>query len=496
MKHRGFARWAAIVVVACAGNPAAAGAQHPASGVPADTSAAGRAREFAALLARGDRSGFAAYIESSFSPALRARVPLEERLGRLAAAHEVTRGMTRLSVRPASALRAEAVFWSPVLEDWMGYAVEVEEAPPHRITRATLPNVTQSPAGAAAPRRANSDREAWRGLDAFSRRLAAAHQFSGVVLVARGGQAIGSGGYGDASKEFGVKNTPSTRVILGSINKMFTAVAILQLVERGRLSLDDPVGQHLPGVLPAEVGQVVRIKHLLTHTSGLGDFLFSPEMIAQNRAQYRTVADYLPLLRKDSLAFTPGTRWAYSNTGFLVLGAVLERVTGRPYDEYVADMVFRPAGMSATGGVELDRVPTGVASGYTRDYSRAGLAWRSDRYDQVVTGTPAGGGYSTAADLMRFVDALRSAKLLSAATTAAMLTPKPELSSPAYGFGVEVFDGAARLVGHTGGGPGTAAHVQFDRHTGFAVVALGNMDGRTEAVVRRAFATFPVTPPR
>lgn len=282
-------------------------------------------------------------------------------------------------------------------------------------------------------------------------------------------------------------------MIFGSIGKMFTAVSILQLVEQGTISLDDPLGKYLPGVIPAPGDADIRIKHLLTHTSGLGDFLWRPQMMSANRAQYRLIADYLPLLKDDRPSFTPGTKWSYSNTGFLLLGAILEKVEGLPYDGAIARRVFQRAGMTETGNLDLDLVPKGISHTYTRELTASGEErWRSDRYQQPVHGTPAGGGWSTAADMARFVDALRSNKLLSAELTAQMLTPKPELSSPNYGFGTQIFDSTTNMVGHTGGGPGTAAVVQFDKTTGLTAIVLSNNAGPSVAVVRRIFATFPV----
>ena len=133
-------------------------------------------------------------------------------------------------------------------------------------------------------------------------------------------------------------------------------------------------------------------------------------------------------------------------------------------------------------------------STYTREYTASGEErWRSDRYEQPVHGTPAGGGWSTAADMARFVDVLRGNKLLSAEMTTRMLTPKPELLSPNYGFGAQIFDSTANLVGHTGGGPGTAAIVQFEKTTGLTAIVLSNNAGPSAAIVRRIFATFPVS---
>ena len=400
----------------------------------------------------------------------------------------------KISTRDVTPYAAGAYWYSPLLEEWYATStMRVDSVAPHRILGMPRISRVTPPENAPAPARATSPQAAWQSLDAYVKRLADADRFSGVVLVALGSQVIGVNGYGEAVREFGVRNTPGTRMILGSIGKMFTAVSILQLVEQGTLTLDDPLAKYLPGVIAAPADTAIRIKHLLTHTSGLGDFLFRPQMMAANRAQYRLVGDFLPLLKNDKPAFTPGAKWAYSNTGFLLLGAILEKVEGVPYDSVIARRVFQRAGMTQTENLDLDLVPKGIAFTYTREITDSGQErWRSDRYLQPVHGTPAGGGWSTAGDMARFADALRSNKLLSADMTARMLTPKPELSSPAYGFGTIIFDSTANLVGHNGTGPGTAAYVQFDKTTGLTAIVLSNNAGPSATIARRIFATFPV----
>jgi CubicO group peptidase (beta-lactamase class C family) len=321
-------------------------------------------------------------------------------------------------------------------------------------------------------------------MDAQIRELAEADRFSGAVLVTQADDVVLREGYGMASREFGVPNRPETRFILGSINKMFTAVAVLQLVERGEISLDDTVAQHLQGVLSDEVAERVTVRHLLTHTSGLGDFLFTPEMEGRDRSVYRTLDDYLPLLADDTLAFEPGTEWGYSNTGYLVLGALLEAVTGEDYTDLVRARVFAPAGMTDTGSPELDRVPHNLASTYTPVSDERADGFRSDRYEQVVKGTPAGGGFSTLDDMHRFARALLDGRLLEPETVELMLSAKPELQSPRYGFGAQLLWGD--WVGHTGGGPGTRDFFMFRPSTGDVIMVFGNMVGETVDVVTAA----------
>ena len=444
-----------------------------------------RALELARLAIDADSAAMHAFVEERFSAEFMRIAPMPRHLevlfqigGRLA-------GRELRSAAETQPGQVDLVYQHPVTEDFSRLRVLVDTAAPYRVREVGPPQPGGGPPGTPAIAPAASDDEAMRQLDAYASRLAAADLYSGTLLVARGDRVLHERAYGLASREYGVPNQPDTRYNLGSINKMFTAVAILRLVESGRLSLQDPVEKHLPGVLDPEVARKVRIEHLLTHTSGLGDFLFTPEMMPLNRANFRSVADYLPHLANDRLAFEPGSRWAYSNTGFLVLGAILERVTGEEYHAHVRRTIFQPLGMSNTDAYPRDAVVQGLASHYELAASPRGRAWRNVTYDIPVRGTPAGGGFSTARDLYTFMRALVGNQLLSPGMTDAMLTAKPALGSTAYGYGIQLLSPSGNIVGHTGGGPGVADFVTVHRPSGTFTIALSNLVGETGALVRR-----------
>jgi D-alanyl-D-alanine carboxypeptidase len=259
---------------------------------------------------------------------------------------------------------------------------------------------------------------------------ARADEFAGAVLVARHGKVLLQHAWGRADRKAGTANTPVTRFRIGSMNKMFTAVATLQLVEAGKLKLDDPVGKHLRDYPNKKVAAKVTVRHLLTHTGGTGD-IFGPEF-DRHRLKLREHRDYLKLYGSRGLRYQPGDHFEYSNYGFVLLGALIEAVTGGSYYDYVDEHVFRRAGMTSTGSLpESTHVPD-RAVGYTRS-SPSGpwvpntdtLPWRS---------TAAGGGYSTVGDLLRFAEALRSGRLLSTTTLAEATRPQQEQYG--YGFGV------------------------------------------------------------
>jgi len=294
---------------------------------------------------------------------------------------------------------------------------------------------------------------------------------------------IFDGAWGLASKRFDVPNHVDTKFNLGSMNKMFTAVAIAQLVERGKLSYDDPLSTYLStDWLPREITEKIQLRHLLTHTSGLGSY-FTDEFMNASRARFRTVDDYKPIVSKETLAFEPGTGWSYSNTGFLLLGAVIEKVTGESYFDFVRVNIFKPAGMNDTDSYEMDRPVPNLAIGYTKRPD----GWYNNILMHVVRGGPAGGGYSTVRDLLKFDQALRSGKLVSAESFQLLTSPKNEAGSPDYGYGFGISGTATdRIVGHNGGFPGISADLKMYLDRGYTIAVLSNYDMAASMVSEKA----------
>jgi CubicO group peptidase (beta-lactamase class C family) len=258
------------------------------------------------------------------------------------------------------------------------------------------------------------------------------------------------------------------------MNKMLTAVAALQLVQVGTLRLDAPLGTYLPDYPNTEVASQVTPHHLLTHTGGTGD-IFGPAFTA-HRSELRTTEDYLRLYGTRGLQFAPGARWAYSNYGFVLLGAAIERVGGKSYYDHVAERVLAPAGMTATGSAPEDSLVPGRSVGYTRQVVPGALV--SNAPTLPYRGTPAGGGYSTVGDLARFAAALREHRLLDSAHTARLLAGKVAIGPGvryAYGFFDRVV-GGRRFVGHGGGAPGMNGDLAFEPDGGYVVVVLSNLD--------------------
>jgi D-alanyl-D-alanine carboxypeptidase len=308
--------------------------------------------------------------------------------------------------------------------------------------------------------------------------------FSGSVLIAKQGQPMVSLAYGLADRERHVANTLDTRFRLGSMNKMFTAVAVLSLVEAGKVALEDPLGKHLPDYPEPEVRSKVTLRHLLTHTGGTGD-IFGP-MFSEKRLALRTHADYLALYGTRKLLFEPGAEWRYSNYGFVLLGAVIERVTGRSYYDYVRDRIYAPAGMTRTGS-EPEEMPVPDRSiGYTKRGSEQ--TWVSNVNTLPYRGMAAGGGYSTAGDLLRFATALTSNRLLQAKYTALLTATKVATPGGSYGLGFMERDfNGVRAFGHGGGAPGMNGELLIFP-SGYVVVTLANIDPPAATEVARFIA--------
>jgi CubicO group peptidase (beta-lactamase class C family) len=311
--------------------------------------------------------------------------------------------------------------------------------------------------------------DAVAALSDHAEERAGADEFSGAVLVARHGKVLLQDAWGRADRKAGTANTPATRFRIGSMNKMFTAVATLQLVESGKLALDDPIGKHLPDYPNKEVASKVTVRHLLTHTGGTGD-IFGPEF-ERHRLALREHRDYLKLYGSRGLTHEPGARFEYSNYGFVLLGALIEHVSGVSYDDYVRDHVFRRAAMTSTGSLpEAVDVPN-RAVGYMR--ASPGGAWAPNTDTLPWRGTSAGGGYSTVGDLMRFAQALGSGTLISKATLAEATRPHQQH----YGYGFDVQGGGRlRSYGHGGGAPGMNGELRIFPQLGYVVVSLSNLD--------------------
>ena len=307
-------------------------------------------------------------------------------------------------------------------------------------------------------------------IAAIADRLAARGDFAGSLIVARDGRRLLARGWGLADPAVGAPVTLDTPMFLASAGKMFTAVAVLRLVAAGRVDLDAPLGRYLTDYPNAEMAKAT-IRQLLTHRAGAGDIGILGRDDDANRARVRTIDDMIALNGRRPPDFPPGSKEDYSNYGFVLLGAVIEKLSGRRYEDHIAEQVFAPAGMRDSGFPDRDHLGR-VAVGYTTFFGAEAkavpntgvLPWR---------GSAAGGGVSTANDMLRFVDALKAGKLLSPpmlklATTAG--------ATPWYGMGFVVDSGEGKSWGHGGTSYGMDVAVHHYAATDTSFVCLGARD--------------------
>jgi CubicO group peptidase (beta-lactamase class C family) len=343
--------------------------------------------------------------------------------------------------------------------------------------------------GTAANQHAATDRitvsaSQWRAFGAWLKQRAAAGQFSGAVLAAKDGTAVLDAGYGMADREEDIADTPQTKFCVASIGKLFTAVAIAQLVEQRKLSFGDIIGKFLTGFAPS-VADNVTIAELLDMTSGLGDAALA------SANPPATLAGQMKFILREHLQFNPGSRFLYSNDGYIVLGAVIQSVTGLSYDSYVREHVLDPAGMTHTS---LSVYTPARISGMAHGYTLAGPTLRDDSATPQIA-NPSGGAYSTVGDLLSFAQALTVHKLLSPAMTATVLAPRvnspqpggPPVDKYTYGFAYQAINGVT-FVGHNGGTPGYEGQLDIYPEAGYVVVVLTNQDETLVPAIQRSEA--------
>jgi CubicO group peptidase (beta-lactamase class C family) len=289
----------------------------------------------------------------------------------------------------------------------------------------------------------------------------------GTALVARGSQVLFSKGYGSANLEWNVPNSPDTKFRLGSVTKQFTAASILLLAERGKLSVDDPVKKHLPDA-PAAWDKIT-ITHLLTHTSGIPSFTSFPDYAKLE--PFATTAEQLVARFRDKpLEFEPGEKWNYSNSGYVLLSYLIEKITGDQYEKFVRENIFAPMGMKDSGYDSNSAVIAHRASGYvagTRGYENAGFVHMS---------VPQGAGalYSTTEDLLKWEQGLFGGKVLKAASLEKMTTPVKNN----YAFGLQVDTaGGHKVIEHGGGIEGFVTELEYYPDDKLTVVVLENVNG-------------------
>lgn len=289
-------------------------------------------------------------------------------------------------------------------------------------------------------------------------------RFMGNVLIARGDEIVFAKSYGSANLEWNQPHTADSKFRIGSVTKQFTAAAILLLEEQGRLKTSDLLSKHLPNT--PDAWKDITLHHLLSHQAGLPNFTALP-WYAENMAKPSTADATIAIIRDLPLEFTPGSEFRYSNSGYVVLGRVVELVSGLSYENFLRNNIFTPLGMTNSGYDSSTRVIPNRASGYAPGPINAA-------YVDMSVPHGAGALYSTAADLHRWNEGLFDGKLLSAASLEKMTAPN--LSDYAYGVIVNNTNGVKR-VGHSGGIQGFNSALAYYPEERLTLVVLSNING-------------------
>ncbi|WP_242202202.1 serine hydrolase [Aestuariivivens insulae] len=297
--------------------------------------------------------------------------------------------------------------------------------------------------------------------------------FSGTVLIAKNDSVLFKKAYGFAHLGHKVKNNTDTKFSYASIGKSFTAVAIFQLIQAGKLALDDPIGKFLPNYPNKVARDSITIKLLLSHRSGLPNYFQSEKFINTPKNQFRTLENLAPLYENRPLEFQPNEQFAYRNTNYVILGRIIEAISRLPYEQLINENVFSIAKMKNTGNFDMDHPIENAAENYTLSDIYPNKLQKT-MFMSAVKGNPAGGGYSTLDDLYKFATAFKHNLLLNTEYTT-LLKTEPENSW--YGYGMQ-FAGAkgSGIYGHSGGHFGVGAEWRIFEKQNYTVILLTNKD--------------------
>lgn len=317
-------------------------------------------------------------------------------------------------------------------------------------------------------------------MDAVVQAQAAGERFMGSVLVARDGAVVFEKSYGSANVEWGIPNAPDTKFRIGSLTKQFTAAAILLLEERGKLKVEDPITPLIPSA--PESWKSITIHHLLNHTSGLRDFTSLPEHRVWQRSP-ETPEQIVRHFRDLPLEFEPGEKFKYSNSGYILLAFILERVSGQSYEAFLRDNIFVPLALKDSGYDSNTTLLPKRAAGYQP--GPGGLA--NAPYVDMRLPYGAGALYSTTHDLLRWTTALFDGRLLSPAGLKKMITP--ERNDNAYGLVVGAMNGRT-AIRHGGAIEGFSSHLRYYPESKTTVVVLANVYGAPAAELASQLAAL------
>lgn len=436
----------------------------PAGGIAAEDAgrpATARLTEYIKAFNSGSKEVMKQFHIDHFAPAALRDTPLENRLARYARAKVLLYSLELRKILAERPGQTYALVRAGGGRDFLMRAV-VEKTSPYKLQNIFLEAV-DDPEEIVLPEPKAGEKEFVAAVRGYLKDKARADEFSGVVLVALNDRIVFHEAYGYADRDKKIPNRKDTKFNLGSINKNFTRLAVLQLVRGKKMSLSDPIKKFLPDYPNAEAAGKVTVRHLQEMTSGIGDF-FGSRYEATPKEKIRSIQDYLPLFADLPLAFEPGTASRYSNGGYVVLGAIIEKVSGQDYYAYVRENIFKPCGMMDTDSYARDAEVPNMALGYTRESE--GGPWVLNHATLPGRGSSAGGGYSTAEDMLRYVRCLGAGKV----------------------FLPEAVNGL-RIAG---GAPGISSQLHWNPGRKAVVVVLTNLDPPTAGdACRRIVSWLP-----
>ena len=432
----------------------------------------------------GDAEQVKFFVEQNYAPELLDSAPMDRHIDILLNTNAQHGDHVFHAVRSFDESRPETelvlILKTTRTELWHAFTIVVSSEEPYKISSLDLS--LASPPTNLPEASALTLEEAATELDNYLQRMTNKDVFSGNVLLAKNEKVLHQSAHGMASKRFEVPNNLQTKFNLGSMNKMFTSVAILQLIEAGKVSLNDKLSKFVDeSWFSKDISDKIEIRHLLTHSSGLGSY-FNKTYWETSKNSYRNLNDYKPLIANENLSFEPGTDNKYSNTGMFMLGVVIEKVTDKDYFSYIQDHIYTPASMIHSDSYEMDQPVPNLAIGYHPNPNNES-GWNNNLYVNVLKGGPAGGGFSTVEDLHRFALALTGYKLLGKALTEEAYSPKPNSHSPYYGYGFGVRGTADnRIIGHNGGFQGMSTNMNIYLDKGYIAVVLSNYSAASRPI--------------
>ncbi len=411
------------------------------------------------------------WFEKNESESLKSFGPAAELVQDLGLHCDLLGGFNEFRVKESALDRAVGLAKSQLTGIWHRLAVILDAS--GKISRGSL-RPTFSPEDTMPD--SLDEAAVFREMNELVAKLTEWDLFSGIAVIAKGSEIVATakGGYPDQKK----RNTftPDTAFTLGSMSKLFTSVAIGQLVDQGKLSYSDKVGRFFPAYGNQTVREKVTIAMLLSHQGGLGDFLEkrTPQMM---KVGVNSAMEFVPLFENDPLDSAPGERFSYSNAGLALAGAIVEKVSGITYPQYVQQNILRAASMKNSDPNHRMHIGANLVVPYTMS---RGMKIEAER----DIGSPAGGGISTARDLVNFAVAFRNGKLVKEQTYQAITSPRSTTPMGSYGYAIQLDRwGKRRIVGHGGGFPGVSTELYMIEDTPYTLVILSNYDpGAAERV--------------